>query len=508
MESNRQRIAKNTMMLYIRMLLIMVVSLYTSKLVLQALGASDYGIYNVVGGIVASLSFFSGALASANSRYITFALGQNKLDELKIVFKTLKTIQLFFAIIILFLSETIGLWFVCKQLVIPVERLTVTIWIYHFSVISFVVSILSVPYNAIIISYEKMSAFAYISIFEVLAKLLLVLTLTFLPWDKLFLYGLFLLIIQIAVRIIYMKYCKAKFPESKTGYGWNVEKGKEMLAYSGWCSYGHIAVVGYTHGLNILLNLFFGPVVNAARAIAVQVQGAIVGFCNNIQTAIDPQIIKSYASGNFSEMHKLMVLSSKLSYYIMFVLAVPIILNTNYILHIWLGDVPGYTVPFVRITLAIGVLSAVRDPVMCAIHATGEIKKAHFIEGVLLLMIIPISYIDLKFYNGTPLSVFYVYFLVELLTQTVRIYLILPKVGMSYLFYIREIVFPLICATSISSLVFLLRVKDSDFVAFLWTTMFSLLYVIVIVYLFGLKKEERSQILLYIKNKRNRLYES
>ena len=351
MDSNKQRIAKNTIMLYIRMLLIMGVSLYTSRLVLKALGVTDYGIYNVVGGVIVSLSFLSGALASANTRYITYALGQNKRDELRKVFKILKTIQIVFAFSIFVLAETIGLWFVYEKLVIPECRMVAALWVYQFTIISFIISILSVPYNALIISHEKMSAFAYISIYEAITKMLVVLVLPLFTWDKLMVYGLFLLFVQISIRFIYIIYCRHKFPESKTGYGWENEMGKEMLAYTWWCSFGHLAVVGYTQGLNILLNLFFGPVVNAARGIAIQVQGAVVGFCNNIQTAIDPQIIKAYAAENMGEMYKLIVLSSKFSYYIMLILAIPIMINIDYILHLWLVEVPEYANSFIRIFL-------------------------------------------------------------------------------------------------------------------------------------------------------------
>ena len=308
---NNKRIAKNTLMLYIRMLFTMGVSLFTSRVILQALGVEDYGVYSVVGGIITMFSFINGGMVSATQRYLTFEIGKGNLLQLKKVFSTSLQIHALIALIVVILGETVGLWFLYEKMVIPADRMTAAFWVYQCSIVASVVSIMSVPYNADIIAHEKMSAFAYISILDVVLKLAIVYILYISRWDKLITYAVLILSIQVAIRYVYTRYCNKHFEE--THYHHQLDKSlfKEMFAFAGWSFWGNLAHVLYTQGINMMLNIFFGPVVNAARGIAVQVQTAVQGFVGNFQMALNPQITKNYATGNLAQMHSLMFRSAR-----------------------------------------------------------------------------------------------------------------------------------------------------------------------------------------------------
>ena len=489
--SKNKRIAKNTLLLYIRMILTMGVALYTSRVVLQALGVTDFGIFNVVGGVVAMLSFLTGSMAGTVSRYITYALGEDDENKLQRVVSTTKTIQWVFAGIVILLAETIGLWFLWYKMQIPSERVHAAFWVYQCSLMTSMVAIVSVPYNALIVAHEKMGVFAYVSIFEAFAKLSIALLISFVSIDRLILYGILLLIVQIIIRLLYTYYCKKEFPESKVRLSWNKSLLIEISAYSGWCTLGYLSVVGYTQGLNILLNLFFGPVVNAARAIAVQVQSAVVQFCANFQMALNPQITKSYASGDLSYMHQLLISSSKYSFFLMIFLSFPIILNANYILQIWLGEVPDYTADFVRITLIIGCLESLKNPLLASIHATGKIRKFQIVEGLMLIMIVPASYVLLKSGITNPIVVFICYMVVEFLTQVVRVKMILPRVGMKVYLYIKLVVLPILPIVTVVWSIALLYKVDQTLISLITSSLSGFALLLVLIYTIGLKKDEK-----------------
>ena len=356
--STNKRIAKNALLLYFRMLFMMLVSLYTSRVVLATLGVEDFGIYNVVGGVITMFSFFNGAMSSSTQRYITFELGRGDFDQLQKVFQTSVNIHLLVALLILFLGETIGLWFFYEKMVIPASRMTAAFWVYQFSIITMMVMIVSVPYNAAIIAHEKMSIFAYISILEVLLKLGIVYLLYLTRSDKLIMYAALLCATQLLIRIVYGHYCSCHFKEVRYYWGWDLKLFKEMLYFGGWNLWGGFATVLFSQGINILLNMFFGPFVNAARGIAVQVQGAVTQFSTNFQTALNPQITKSYALGDFTYMHSLIFRSSKFTFLLLAVISFPILLETEMILQLWLNMVPAYTVVFVRLMLCITIIDA------------------------------------------------------------------------------------------------------------------------------------------------------
>ena len=489
--NNNARIAKNTIFLYFRMILLMAVSLYTSRVVLSTLGIEDYGIYNVVGGIVSMLAFFNGTMSGVTQRYITFAIGERDEEKIQKVFSTALWLHWLIAFVIFIFSETIGLWFVVNKLTIPNDREFATFWVYQFSLLTTIVLVVSIPYNACLIAYEKMSAFAYISITEAIFKLLIVYVISVAGNDKLIVYAALLLFLQLIVRLCYSMYCRRNFPESRAPLRYEKHRLKEMFAYSGWTSLGHLAIVGYTQGLNILLNIFFGPVVNAARGVSVQVQSAVTRFVTNFQMALNPQITKSYAANNLDYMHKLVLYSSKYAFFLMLLLSFPIIINAEYILGLWLGNVPQYTVAFVRLTLVISTIESLKGSVLTSLHATGRIRKVQIIESCSLLMIVPISYLILKSGVAAPESVFGVYLCVELFTQMLRVRFILPLIGLSTSHYLKIVVVPLSLIATILVVLFFFYKPEPDLGSFVYSSLAGDCVIMLLVYIIGLSKSER-----------------
>lgn len=498
--NNNKRIAKNTLLLYFRMLLLMGVNLYMSRIILKTLGVVDYGIYNVVAGVITMLGFITGPLGGTASRYVTFALGEGNLNKLKHVFGSTLVVQIIVSAFILVISETLGLWFVMNKLVIPEIRFTAALWIYHFSIFTAIISLLSVPYNAVIIAHEKMDAFAYISIFEALARLGIVFSLEVIPFDHLIIYGGLLMVIQVIVRIMYTVYCKRNFVECKGSVRWNFPLVKELLGYSSWSSLGYLAVVGYSQGLNILLNMFFGPIVNAARGIAVQVQSAILQLCTNFQMALNPQITKSYASGDYEYMHKLIVYASKYSFYIMSLIIVPLLVNIRYVLELWLTNVPDHTVIFLRLTLAIAMLDCMKNPVLNAIHATGKIKFFQTVEGLCLLSIVPIAYLFLRFTTAMPEIVFVVYLSVEILTQVVRLVIILPRIKMDFSPYLKKVILPIGCVTIFLVCIVLLAEPANSFLSLVLSAIEIITLEAIVILVVGINHKERVFLTNHIKS--------
>lgn len=443
--TNNKRIAKNTLFLYFRMLFIMAVSLYTSRVVLSTLGIEDFGIYNVVGGIVGMFSFINGAMTTGTQRYLNYAIGINDFAQTRKVFNTCINIHFFLAAIIFFLAETIGLWFFFTQMNIPDSRMNAAFWVYQFSIFTAGIMIISVPYNAVIIAHERMNIFAYISIVEVVGKLGIVYLLLIGNADRLILYAFLMLCIQIGIRFLYGVYCKKHFPETVFLFVKDWKLTKEMLGFTGWNLWGGCAHIAFTHGVNILLNIFFGPSVNAARGIAIQVQNAVSQFATNFQTALNPQIIKSYALHDYIYMHKLVYRSSKFSFFLLFFLSLPILLETNVILSIWLENVPQYTVTFIRLILWIAIIDAISNPLMTSATATGKVKIYQSVCGGILLLIVPASYIVLKL-GASPSSVFIVHLSIGFLTFLTRLCIIHKLIGLSIEKYFRFVVYRILLA--------------------------------------------------------------
>lgn len=498
---NNKRIAKNTLLLYARMLFLMVISLYTSRVILNTLGVEDYGINNVVSGFIGMLGFLSGSLGAASSRFITYDLGIGDMSTMKRTFGNIVTIHLLLAVIILILGETIGLWFVLNKLQIPENRMTAALWVYQFSIFSFMLSIVSVPYNATIIAHERMKAFAYISIVDALLKLLIVYMLVVIPYDKLIIYAILFFCIQVFDRVVYGVYCYRHFEETKTKLAFNKKLFKEIFSFAVWTMNGNLAVIGYTQGINVLLNIFFGPVVNAARGVAVQVQGVVQNFCNNFQMALNPQLTKSYAQNDLEHMQQLLKVSSKFSFFLLFIISLPLMLEAPLVLKWWLGIVPEHTINFLRLILCSSMLIALSNPLVVSVHATGKIKKFQAIEGTMLLCIVPIAYVLLKFFGIRPEFVFCVHIVVEILTQYVRVRIVLPMISMKCIDYFKEVVVPIIKVIVITPILPLIvyHYIDQSVITFFVICIISVICVLGGVYYFGCIKSEREFIINKIR---------
>ena len=491
--SDNKRITKNTIVLYLRMLFILCVGLFTSRVVLHALGIEDSGLYNVVGGFVAFFTFLNGAMSTATQRFITFELARGNLERQRTVFSMAIIIHWLLAIIIAFFSETVGLWFIYNELVIPESRFIAALWVYHCSVISICISIISIPYNALVIAHEKMSAFAYISISDCILKLVIVYFLTIISWDKLIFYAILLCFVSLLDRAIYGIYCHRHFAETKFRWVFNNCTFKEMTNIAGWSLFGNIAGICYTQGLNFLLNIFFGPAVNAARGIAVTVQGTLSGFISNFQMALNPQITKSYAIGDYQRMYSLIFASSKYSVFMLFLIILPILIEAKNILVLWLKIVPEHAIGFTRLILCIMLVEALANPLMISSQAVGKVKIYQSVVGGLLLLIFPIAYLVLKL-GGTPESVFIVHLFMSLIAQIFRIIIVGRMIQLHVCVYFRKVILPIL-------FVFIVSVLGSVFIYYtihgttLWQSsiviFLTILITIVAIVTVGLTSTER-----------------
>lgn len=399
---NTKRIAKNTLMLYVRMLIIIIVGLYTSRVVLNVLGESDFGTYAVVGGIVSMFSFLNASLSGASARFITFELGGGNLERLKSVFAGSLTVHIIIAAIVFLLAETIGLWLLETKLVIPVHRMQAARIIYQFSVISCLISITQVPYNAIIIAHEKMQVYAYIGILEVLLKLGVVISLLFFNTDKLILYGVLICVVSFIIAFIYRWYCIRKFKECRFALTFDKKILYPMLSFSGWDFYGNFSVAVKGQGVNVILNLFFGTLVNAASGIASQVQSVLASFANNFLLTIKPQVVKKYAAGQINSMINLVMVSSKMAFALVLFFSLPLILENEFVLKIWLKNVPQYAVVFCQFSLIINLFAALFTPILYSIHAIGRVKFMSIVSGTIYMLSLPLTYLFLKM-GGSPI---------------------------------------------------------------------------------------------------------
>lgn len=395
--SNNKRILENSLFLYVRMVVIMCVNLYAVRLVLNLLGVEDYGINNVVYGIVAMFSFFNGTLATSTQRYFSVALAEGNQEELKKSFSLNLSIFFIFAAIVILLSETIGLWYVNNKMTIPAGRMLAANYIYQLSIIAFVLSLLQVPLNALVIAHEQMAVFAYIGIGEALFKFVVVSALL-LPVDKLMVYGTMNLFTTILVFLAYYIFCRRNFPESKYMPYWNTQEAKDIASFSGWHLLGTVSVVVRGQGINLLINAFFNPAINGARAIAVQIDQALNQLSQNFFVAVKPQIYKNYAAKQYEAFIKLIFNSTIICTGLVSLISIPMIINADFILALWLKNVPEYTVVFTQLVLFNSIVDSTSNPSICAALATKRIKQFYMITGTLLILNLPVSYMLLK--NG------------------------------------------------------------------------------------------------------------
>jgi len=436
--SNNKRIAKNTLFLYFRMLLVMGVALYTSRVILKTLGVEDFGIYNAVGGIVTMFSFLNGSLGAATSRHITFELGKKDYVKLNKVFNTALLTHIGIGLIIVLLAETIGLWFFYEKMIIPQERFHAAFWVYQISILSAFISLTQVPYNATLIAHENMKIYAYVGIFEAIAKLSVALSIAYAPFDKLIFYAILLFAINVSLIVFYRVFCIKRYSESQLNICKEPQLYKDMFKYAGSDLIGNVSVLAQGQGLNLLLNVFFGPAVNAARAIAYQVQGAVTQFGNNFMTAVRPQIIKQYAAGQTEEMFKLVYLSSNFSFYLMWIFILPLSLEADYVLTLWLGQYPDHTILFLILIFILCLIQSLKTPRTAVLHATGKLFLANITVGTLLCLAFPLAYLFLKL-GCEPESVFWAANITMFLSEFLSVFILRKYVRYSIPNYLLNV---------------------------------------------------------------------
>lgn len=506
--SDNKRVAKNTLFLYFRMILIMLVTLYTSRVILAQLGIKDYGIYNVVGGVVTMFAFLNNCMATSTQRFMTFELGCGNVQRLKNVFAASLNIHMAIAVIIVLLAETVGLWFVNAKLVIPPERMVAANWVYQFAILSFCVNIVQVPYNAVLIAHERMNVYAYISIIEVFLKLGIVYLLVDCPFDKLIAYGILFFLVQFVIRCIYQVYCQKNYEECKFRFFWDIALYKKMSSFAGWNLFGSVAWLLRDQGVNIILNIFFGPIINAARGVATQVSSAVMNFISNFQVALNPQITKNYANGNIEEMEKLSYLGIKFSYMILFLLAFPLSLNIDFILHLWLVEVPDYSALFIILILIDSLVGTLfGTPLMTALSATGVIRNYQVVVSLVILCIVPVGYAVLKLGFDAP-SVFYVTILFSLISGFVRFLFCRKQIGYSLKKIWRSVLLPVGCMTLVSlPLPIYIRMRvliDNNILSFVILCLLSISISGLSAWFIGMRRSERNTILSIVKSKMNK----
>ncbi len=502
--SNNKRIAKNTILLYIRTFIILLISLYTSRVVLSALGVDDYGIYNVVGGFVAMFSLLSGALSNAISRYITIELGRSDKEKLREVFSTSVTVQIILALAVVVLAELFGIWFLNVKMNIPEGRMVAANWVFQCSLLTFAINLISIPYNAAIIAHERMNAFAYISILEAFLKLGSVFLLFIIGFDKLIVFAVLLTAVAVLIRLIYGIYCKRHLEECNYRFSINKPLIKEMTSLAVWNMLGSSGSILNSHGVNLLMNMFFGVTVNAARGLAVQVNGAVTQFVNSFTTAVNPQITKSYAKGEKDYLFRLVMMSSKYSFFLTLLLAAPIIAEAPFILKIWLKEVPDYTVLFVRLTLVISLIASLSSSLYTLALSTGNIKKYQIVVGSLSLSCFFITYVFYKLHFPVE-AAYYTNIGVQIVILFARLIILSNQTGLCKKEYHISVLVPSISVSFVLALLMVLIMKlipGETFVNFLWVLLLCEIIAIILVLTVGLNQHERQYILMLIKTKK------
>lgn len=496
-------IAKNTVFLYLRMLLVMVVSLFTSRVVLQTLGVEDFGINNVVGGLVTTLAFLTGSISSGTSRFYAYYIGKNDKIELNNYYKISVTCFMLLSLIILLLSETIGLWFLNAKMNISPDRMIAANWVYQCAIASFVVNMFIVPHQSMIVSQEHMTVYAYVGIAEVLAKLLVVYVLVIGDTDKLILYSILNFLISVSMLVFYIGYCYKKYDVCRYKLYFKWDKIKGFLSYSVWIIFGALSNIFKDQAINILLNIFFGATINAARGVAYQVNRAVVQFVNNFYMAVRPQVTKRYAAGEMESMYSLVFTSSRMCYYLVFVLSVPLIIEMPMVLKLWLHDVPDHTVLFARLVLLHALIESLAYPLDTSITATGKIRGFQVWTGGMLLLNLPISYIVLKM-GASAESTMYVMIVLAVLAHFIRMYFAKKLNGISMTKYLKDVLATIIFVSLVvfGALGFLYTHFMFDTVGgfFLFSAL-SVCFMMIVIYLLGINRDERVMLKQLVLNK-------
>lgn len=504
--SSNKTIAKNTILLYFRMIFTMLVSLFTSRVVLEKLGVEDYGIYQVVGGVVGILSFLNGALSTGSSRFLTFALGKNDKENLSKTFSTTLSIHIVLALIIVFIAETVGLWFFYNKLEIPESRMVAASVAYHLSILTSFISITQVPYGAVIIAREKMDIYAYMSIVDVILKLAIVYLLSISPWDKLIFYASLICVIQIGIALFYRIYCVNHFEESRYKFVYDKNILKEISKFSGWSLFANLSIALNAQGTTIITNMFFNPSVVAARAIALQVNTAAMQLVGNFRTAVNPQIVKRYAAGDEIGSRDLLFASTKYSFFLMYIVSIPIILLAEPLLQIWLGQVPEYSVIFLQLVVVESLFSIFDSSLYMALYAKGQLKQNALISPLVGFIRFPIVYYMFK--NGcSPVVLSWAgiisYAVLGVIIKPILIHRIVnyPMKEIMKLFIdcikVITLTLPIIYIINI----IMNNLSFNLYAYFFITCFYSMCIICIITFYFGIDKETRRKLIMFVSSK-------
>lgn len=493
MAIDNKRIAKNTIFLYFRMFIVMGVSLATAGITLRVLGEVDYGLNAVLGGVVAMFSFLNGALGGACSRYLTFELGKKDYKRLNEVFNAALVVHIGLALIIVLLCETVGLWFFYNKMVIPPERLNAAFWVLQMSIVMVPLSLSQVPYGATIIAHENMSVYAYTSIADVLARLAMLYCLWMSPYDKLITLTAFGFAWQVIMIVFYRVYCIRRYSETKLHWCSDKQLYRSMFAFAGSDLIGNVSVLAQGQGLNLLLNTFFGPVVNAARGIAYGVQGMIAQFSGNFMTAVRPQIIKSYAEGDIDGMWELVERSSCFSCYLLLLLALPVYLEADFLLKLWLGKYPDHTLSFLLLIIVHCMIQSVKTPRSSVFHATGHLLLSNVVIGSMLCAAFPFAYLAL-WLGGAPEAVFWAANISIAATELVSPFILVRYVKMNILGYFMRVHVRCLLTVAVSCIlpvVFYDKVFEQGFLRVIWTGLLSTISVVGVTFAIGMDQHMR-----------------
>lgn len=500
--SDNSRIAKNAIFMYIRMAITMLVGLYTSRVVLRVLGVEDYGLYNVIGGIISMFTVLNAALVNTTSRFITVSLAKGHAQDTRQIFNMSFLLHLGVGIIIILLGETVGLWYLHNKMVLPEGREFAAEILYQFTVISAFLSTIIVPYNATIVAHEKINIYAIIQVIDVFLKLVIVIVLQFVAFDKLIFYAFLMFLVTVFNIVVNFIYCKRCFAEVRFLFFWSWSKFREILKFIGWALVGNFSHMFYTQGINLLLNAFCGPAVNAARGVAVTVQNIVAQFANNVQTAINPQILKSYAVKEMDRMYYLITASSRICFYLLLIISLPILLETDFLLTLWLGNVPDHTVNFVRIILMSVLIDAFVNPMFTANLASGKLAIYHGTLAVLMYAFMFVTYWAIRS-TKIPESVFVCYLIACIIGYIMRIFIMNRQVGLKPREYLRLVLLPvfLVVAVSIIPPFLVHHFLYVGWIGFIVTSTVAVSSVTIAVYYLGITKGERKFALNFVRNK-------
>lgn len=504
--SSNKRIAKNTVFLYIRMLLIMVVTLYTSRVVLATLGIEDFGIFNAVGGIVAMMGFLNNSMANAVQRFLSFEIGKQNSEKVGTLFNVSFQAHIAIAIFVFIIMEIGGVWFLNHKMNIPTDRMSAAHWVLQSSIVVSIISIIQVPYNALIIAKEQMNIYAYVSVVEVFLKLGVVYLLLLSSYDKLIVYSILYMIVTIIVIALYVVYCKRKYKESKLYFVKDMKSLRDLTGFASWNMLGEIAWIFTGQGVNILLNIFFGPVVNAARGVAYQIEGAVMKFVHSFQVAMNPQIIKTYAANLHEQTISLVYMGTRFSYYLILILSMPLYFEIDYILSIWLEEVPPMTSDFCRLILICALVQACSNLFATVAKAYGKIRNYQLIISVILMCNFPLSYLMLH-QGFSPLSTVGVAILIQAVCLLARLLLMKGMIAFSIREFLFRVLLPLLIVTFMSSIVpyIISRTMSTGLSRFLYNLIATEVVLVVIIYSLGLHQNERHFLHKAISNIKNKL---